>query len=150
MGADVMRVPMKVDYGVRALVELAQCAGEGPVQTAQIAARQGIPEPYLDQLMAILNKTGFIRSRRGPQGGHMLAQLPDDITLDMVMQTLEGTAAPLDCLDEPSECILSDTCAQRGVWHSMDEAIQSVLSSTTIGDLAHRQRQLSSRSVYQI
>ena len=56
-----MRVPMKVDYGVRALVDLAQYEGEGPVQAAQIAARQGIPEPYLDQLMAILSKSGFVR-----------------------------------------------------------------------------------------
>ena len=145
-----MRVPMKVDYGVRALVDLAQYDGEGPVQAAQIAARQGIPEAYLDQLMAILSKSGFVRSRRGPQGGHMLARLPDDITLNMVMDTLEGTAAALDCLDTPSECNLSDTCAQRGVWHSVEEAVQSVLSSTTISDLAHRQQQLSSRSVYQI
>ena len=120
------------------------------MQAAQIAARQGIPEPYLDQLMAILSKSGFVRSRRGPQGGHMLAKLPDDITLNMVMDTLEGTAAPLDCLDTPSECTLSDTCAQRDVWHSVEEAVQSILSATTISDLAHRQQQLSSRSVYQI
>ena len=145
-----MRVPMKVDYGVRALVDLAQYEGDGPVRAAQIAARQAIPEPYLDQLMAILSKSGFVRSRRGPQGGHMLAKLPDDITLNMVMDTLEGTAAALDCLDEPSECTLSDTCAQRGVWHSVEEAVQSVLSATTISDLVHRQQQLASRSVYQI
>ncbi len=145
-----MRVPMKVDYGVRALVDLAQSGGEGPVQAAQIAARQGIPEPYLDQLMAILSRSGFVRSRRGPQGGHILARLPEDISLDMVMDTLEGTAAPLDCLDEPSECTLSDTCAQRGVWHSVEEAVQKVLGSTTIGDLAHRQQQLGSRGIYQI
>ena len=145
-----MRVPMKVDYGVRALVDLAQYEGEGPVQAAQIAARQAIPEPYLDQPMVILSRSGFVRSRRGPQGGHMLARLPDDITLDMVMNTLEGTAAALDCLDAPEECTLSDTCAQRGVWHSVEEAVQSVLSSTTISDLVHRQQQLASRSVYQI
>ena len=145
-----MRVPMKVDYGVRALVDLAQYEGEGPVQAAQIAARQGIPEPYLDQVMAMLSKSGFVRSRRGPQGGHMLARLPDDITLDMVMDTLEGTAAPLDCLDEPSECTLSDICAQRGVWASVDEAVQSVLRATTISELAHRQQALGRRSVYQI
>jgi Rrf2 family protein len=141
---------MKVDYGVRALVDLAQFAGEGPVQSAAIAARQGIPEPYLDQLLTVLNKSGFIRSRRGPQGGHVLARLPNDITLDMVMGTLEGTVAPLDCLEEPEECTLSSTCAQRGVWQSVEDAVQGVLSSTTIGDLARRERQFSGRSVYQI
>jgi len=79
-----MRVPMKVDYGVRALVELALHYGEGPVQTAEIAYRQGIPEAYLDQLMTTLNKFGFVLSRRGPQGGHRLASDPVDIDLGMV------------------------------------------------------------------
>ena len=63
-----MRIPMKVDYGVRALVHLAQNATEGHVSTAEIASRQSIPEPYLDQLLSSLQKAGFIRSRRGPQG----------------------------------------------------------------------------------
>ena len=143
-----MRIPMKVDYGVRALVDLAQFQGDHPVQTAEIAGRQAIPEPYLDQLLTTLSKFGFIRSRRGPQGGHLLAKPPEDITLEMVMNTLEGTAAPLDCLHEPGECTLSSACAQREVWRSVEEAFQSVLSSTTVGDLVNRQRQLTSRSVY--
>ena len=63
-----MKIPMKVDYGVRALVELALHYGEGPVQTAEIAYKQGIPEAYLDQLMTTLHKFGFVSSRRGPQG----------------------------------------------------------------------------------
>ena len=145
-----MRIPMKVDYGVRALVDLAQAEGQGPVQSAEIAARQAIPEPYLNQLLTSLSKFSFIRSRRGPQGGHMLAKPPSDITLDMVMNTLEGTASPLDCIEEPSECSLSSACAQRGVWQSLEEAIQKVLRSTSIGDLAQQQRHLTGRSVYQI
>ena len=145
-----MRVPMKVDYGVRALVDLAEHQGEWPVQTAEIANRQYIPEPYLDQLLTTLHKFGFIRSRRGPQGGHTLAKAPADINLDMVMNTLEGTAAPLDCIEEPSECTLSSTCAQRDVWRTVEEAVQRVLSSTTIADLAHRQRHLHTRGLYQI
>ena len=145
-----MRVPMKVDYGVRALMDLAQRYGEGPVQTAEIAARQSIPEPYLDQLMTTLGKFGFVRSRRGPQGGHVLARHPSEITLEMVMSTLEGTMAPLDCLGDPAECVLSGACAQRDVWHSVEEAVHSVLSSTTIADLANRQRQLAHPTTYQI
>jgi hypothetical protein len=71
-----MRIPMKVDYGVRALVDLAQQADAGrPVRTAEIAQRQNIPEPYLDQVLTTLNKFGFIRSRRGPQGGHVLGRV---------------------------------------------------------------------------
>nr|MCS5654636.1 Rrf2 family transcriptional regulator [Dehalococcoidia bacterium] len=83
-----MKIPMKVDYGVRALVELALHYGEGHTQTAVIARQQGIPEAYLDQLMTSLNKFGFVQSRRGPQGGHSLAMNPKDIDLNMVMEHL--------------------------------------------------------------
>ena len=145
-----MKVPMKVDYGVRALVELAQRYGSGSVQTVEIAERQSIPEPYLDQLLATLGKFGFIRSRRGPQGGHVLAKAPHEISLGMVMAGLEGTAAPLDCIDEPAECNLSRICAQREVWRSVEDAVQSVLNSTTIADLASRQERLQNRGMYHI
>ena len=94
-----MRIPMKVDYGIRALVELAQHSTDGHVPTAEIARRQEIPEPYLDQLLGTLQKFGFIRSRRGPQGGHALAKSPGEINLEMVMATLEGTGEPLVCLE---------------------------------------------------
>ena len=145
-----MKVPMKVDYGVRALVELAQRYGSGSVQTVEIAERQSIPEPYLDQLLATLGKFGFIRSRRGPQGGHVLAKAPHEISLGMVMAGLEGTAALLDCIDEPAECNLSRICAQREVWKSVEDAVQSVLNSTTIADLANRQERLQNRGMYHI
>ena len=137
-----MRVPMKVDYGVRALIDLAQHADQGrPVRTAEIAGRQSIPEPYLDQVLTTLNKFGFIRSRRGPQGGHVLARSPFQITLDEIMATLEGRSAPLDCIEDATECVLSDTCAQRDIWRDVEEAVLTVLSVTTVGDLARRQRQ---------
>jgi Rrf2 family protein len=145
-----MKVPMKVDYGVRALVELASHQGERPIQTSEIAARQSIPEAYLDQLMTTLRKFGLIRSRRGPSGGHMLAKDPSDINLGMVMATLEGNTPLVDCLVEPDECSLSDTCAQRDVWKSVEDAMQDLLSATTVADLAYRQNHLAGRGMYQI
>lgn len=144
-----MKVPMKVDYGVRALVELALHYGEGPVQTAEIAYRQGIPEAYLDQLMTTLHKFGFITSRRGPQGGHRLAMDPNEIKLSMVMATLDGNSSPLDCLINPDDCVFSDSCAQQEVWKSVEEAIRNVLSSISLADLTRRQRGLVKEAVYQ-
>ena len=138
-----MKVPMKVDYGVRALVELAMHYGEGPVQTAEIAYRQGIPEAYLDQLMTTLHTFGLVSSRRGPQGGHRLASDPSDINLAMVMKTLDGNTSPLDCLINPDDCVFSDSCAQQEVWKSVEEAILGLLSNITLADLAQRQRDLS-------
>ena len=134
-----MRVPMRVDYGVRALVDLAQFAGDGPVSAAQIASRQHVPEPYLEQVLASLNREGLVRSRRGPQGGYVLAKGPRKINLMMVMHSLEGYSAPLNCITEPKGCTLSTACAQREVWQSVDEAVDQILSSTTIADLVHHQ-----------
>ena len=145
-----MKVPMKVDYGVRALVELALNYGQGPLQTAEIAYRQGIPEAYLDQLMTTMHKLGFIVSRRGPQGGHRLAMEPDEIKLSMVMATLDGNSSPLDCLINPDDCVFSDSCAQQEVWKSVEEAIHNLLSSISLADLAQRQRGLVKEAVYQL
>ena len=138
-----MRIPMKVDYGVRALVELALHHGNGPVQTAAIANKQAIPEAYLEQLMTTLHKCGFVISRRGPQGGHRLAMEPQDINLHMVMTTLDGSISPLDCLIHPTDCAFSESCAQQEVWKSVEDAVQDVLRNITLSDLAQRQRYLA-------
>tara|TARA_B100000745_G_scaffold37937_1_gene23429 strand:- start:235 stop:672 length:438 start_codon:yes stop_codon:yes gene_type:complete len=145
-----MRIPMKVDYGVRALVELAMHFGEGQVQTAEIAAKQGIPEAYLEQLMTTMNKFGLVRSRRGPQGGHSLGMEPSEITLSMVMNTLEGNTSPLDCISSPTDCMFSDSCAQQEVWKSVEDSIQSVLTHTTLAHITQRQSYLSGQGTYQI
>jgi len=138
-----MRIPMKVDYGVRALVELALRYGKGPTQTADIASSQGIPEAYLDQLMTTLHKFGFVVSRRGPQGGHQLAMDPREINIHMVMTTLDGSVSPLDCLIHPTDCLFSESCAQQEVWKSVEAAVQDVLRNITLSDLVQRHRHLA-------
>ena len=145
-----MKIPMKVDYGVRALVELAHHYGEGHIQTSDIASRQGIPEPYLEQLMATLQKVGFIQSRRGPQGGHSLAMAPESLDLSMVMNTLEGNGSPLNCFIYPNDCMFSESCAQQEIWKSVEDSIQTVLRNTTLAHLVQRQRDLSGSGTYQI
>jgi Rrf2 family protein len=141
-----MKIPMKVDYGVRALVELALHHGEGHIQTSVIAYKQGIPEAYLDQLMTSLKKFGFVASRRGPQGGHSLAMDPKDIDLNMVMQSLDSSNSPLDCLINPHDCALSHSCAQQEVWKTVESAIRDVLTNITVADLAERQSSLAGQS----
>ena len=142
-----MKIPMRVDYGVRALVELAQHYDEHSVQTADIASSQGIPEAYLDQVMSTLHKYGFVVSRRGPQGGHRLAMDPKDINLHMVMSTLDGNLSPIDCLITPTDCVFSDSCAQQEVWKSVEEAVEEVLRNIKISDLVQRNRDLALQSV---
>ena len=142
-----MKIPMKVDYGVRALVELAMHYGEGQVQTSEIASKQGIPESYLVQLMTTLNRCGFVQSRRGPQGGHMLAMDPSAVNLHMIMSTLDGNNSPLDCITYPTDCIFADSCAQQEIWKSVEDAIESVLTNITLEHLAQRQKYLSAQNV---
>ena len=141
-----MRIPMKVDYGVRALVELAMHYGEGQMQTSEIASKQGIPESYLVQLMTTLNRCGFVQSRRGPQGGHILAVDPATVNLHMIMTTLDGNSSPLDCLSYASDCIFADSCAQQEIWKSVEDAIENVLTNITLEHLAQRQTYLSAQN----
>ncbi len=138
-----MKVSTKGDYGVRALVELAHHYGEGPMQSATIASRQEVPEPYLDQLLTTLRRAGFIRSVRGPQGGHALIREPGEVKLSEVMVALEGSLAPLACVDDPESCTKSGGCVQRGVWEQVRDATQAILENVTIGDLAEKERELN-------
>ena len=132
-----MRISTKGDYGVRALIELTHHYGEGPIQSAEIAARQRIPEPYLDQLLTTLRKAGFIRSVRGPQGGHALLLPPEEIRLSDVIQALEGSLSPVSHLhDEGHQCR-----AAHEVWHHVEEATKEILDGVTIRDLASRERE---------
>ena len=130
-----MRISTKGDYGVRALIHLSHHFGEGPVQSANIASRQRIPEPYLDQLLTTLRKAGFIRSVRGPQGGHALLRRPEEIRLSHVIKALEGSLSPVSHLhDEGYQCR-----AAHEVWHTVEEATKEILDGVTIGDLARRE-----------
>ena len=79
-----------------------------------------------------------------------MAKSPYEISLSTVMGTLDGTSAPLNCIEEPAGCTLHSTCTQRDVWQSVDQVMQSVLSSTSIGELAQSQSRLASRGMYQI
>ena len=133
-----MHVPMQVDYGVRALVDLAANGGDRSIRAADIARRQGIPELYLAQVLLSLQKRGVTKSQRGPQGGHSLAMDPADITMGTVMRHLGGSQTLVGCLDDSGSCDQSPACGQRSVWREVEQAIQTVLDATSIADLAER------------
>lgn len=142
---------MKTDYAMRALVDLAQRYGLGSVQSGDIAARQAIPEPYLDQLLTMLRKGGIIRSMRGPQGGHALAKDPTLISVGEVVLLLEGSLAPAGCLVRPEECQRGNNgCAIRDFWQEWQDTSLRLLHGTTIADLVDRQSRYQSASMYHI
>ncbi|PFG72998.1 RrF2 family transcriptional regulator [Tepidiforma thermophila] len=135
-----MRVSTRGDYGLRALIELAANYGGGPLQSSEIALRRHIPEQYLDQLLATLRKAGFIRSVRGPSGGHELVRPPDQITVKEVIEALEGSLSPVAWLDEPPE--MTDhphQCGQREIWERIRKATEEILSAYTVADLLERE-----------
>ena len=137
-----MKLSKKGDYGVRALIDLALYDGEGPVQRAGIAERQHIPESYLDHLLAQLRRGGFVRSVRGPGGGHLLTQKPEEICLLHVIESLEGSVAPIACIEEGEECSHEfGPCAQRWVWEEIYEETRRRLGAVSIADLAERARE---------
>ena len=135
-----MHIPIQVDYGVRALVDLAEHTQEGVVRASEIARRQGIPEPYLERVLHTLHRHGLTGSQRGRAGGHSLAKRPSEITMSMVFNHLGGTQSLIGCLDDAGRCDQSGACGQREVWQEVESAIHSVLEGTTIADLVERLR----------
>ena len=141
-----MRLTMRSDYGAHAVIELARRAGQGPVQCAEIAACQKIPEAYLDQLLSSLRRVGIVRSVRGPHGGHELARDPRQLTLGEIVTALEGPIVPHEFVHGPASDDDSEdwrsACAVRNAWLAATEASQRVLDLTTIQDLLEEQVQI--------
>jgi Rrf2 family protein len=144
-----MRIPMKVDYAVRALIELASTYNSSTKQSSEIASEWNIPAPYLDQLLTSLRKAGLVVSVRGPQGGHALAKPPSSITVNQVFEALEGPFAPVDCLED-SRCSFSQACSIQDLWSDVQSAVNSILNSITIEDLAQRQASRRQPAMYYI
>ncbi len=136
-----MKLSTKSDYGVRALIELALSSNGSPVQRAEIASRQHIPESYLDHLLAQLRRDGFVRSVRGPGGGHLLTRDPEEMCLLHVIESLEGSVAPIACLEDGGECVRPPgECVQCWVWEDIHEETCRRLRAISLGDLADRVR----------
>jgi Rrf2 family protein len=131
-------------------MDLAQHYGQRAVLSSEISARQGIPEPFLDQLLATLRKAGLVNSRRGPQGGHYLAKAPAEITLAEVVTALEGAPSHMECVEEPGVCLQSTACALREVWQEIDRSTQEVLQGVSIGTLAQQQQRRERKGTYYI
>lgn len=141
---------MRSDYGVRAVIDLARRFGEGPVQSAEIAARESIPEAYLEQLLTSLRKAGLVRSSRGPRGGHELARDPGVVVVGEIIAALEGPLLSLDCLGEPDGDRASTATITRELWESVAGAANHILDTTSVADLVERQRTREQRVMYYI
>jgi Rrf2 family protein len=136
-----MKISMKADYGIRALLDLAERYGDAPVPSHDIAARQHVPGPFLDQLLMTLRRAGLVRSTRGPRGGHMLSHPPEEVTMGRAIDILEGQAAQMECFSAPETCEHSFGCPIRSSLLRAEDAMREVLDGTTLADMVRDRRQ---------
>ena len=133
-----MKLSTKGRYGTRALLELALRQDEEPILLKDIAQRQQISLQYLEHLVAPLITGGIIRSTRGAKGGVSLVKPPEQVKLSEVIQLLEGSLAPADCVNNPEVCNRSELCVTRDIWGELKKAMDGILESTTLQDLVER------------
>jgi len=136
-----MKLSTRARYGTKALLELALHWNEKPVLLKDIAQRQRIPLPYLKHLIGPLVQGGIVKSTRGIQGGIRLLKPPEKVMLSEVIPLLEGSLAPVECLDKPETCPHSSRCVTQDIWDEVKEAINKVFESITLQDLVERQSQ---------
>jgi len=133
-----MKLSTRIRYGMRAIIELAENGRKGPLQLKVIAQRQDISAKYLEQLMVVLKSAGFVKSIRGAKGGYVLAKAPNQIKLSDIFHCLEGTVSTVECVENEDYCQRAADCVARQVWTQVQEAIEGVLQSITLQDVADR------------
>ena len=146
-----MKISTKGRYAVRVMLDLALHNTGEHIKVKQIAERQGISEKYLEQIISVLNKAGYVKSARGAQGGYRIADDPHSYTVGMILRLTECSLCPVACLDgRVNECERCDTCETLGVWKELNEAINRVVDGVTIGDLMERQQAREEAADYSI
>lgn len=122
------------------MIDIAMNDNGEPVRVRTIATRQEISDKYLEQIISILNKAGFVRSIRGPQGGYRLTRKPEEYTVGEILRLTEGSLAPVACLNQKeNDCPRLEQCATIKLWQKMNDAISGVVDNTTLADLVEWQ-----------
>lgn len=141
----MLRLSSKGEYGVRAMFEIARDYQKGPVTIKEISRRQGMSVSYLEQLLNKLRRDGLIKSRRGPGGGYILGKKPADISIGVILNTLEGPVAITNCLAPKAgqpECNRIEKCVTRLLWKSLGEKINNFLETISLKDLLQEEVRL--------
>jgi Rrf2 family protein len=135
-----MKLSTKGEYASRAMLELALRYEEGPLHIRDISAAQDIPERFLEQILLLLKRAGYLRSKKGPNGGYLLAKPPSRISVAEVIRVMDGPLAPIDCVSVTAHavCPHERACGLKGLWKETRDAIARILERTTFADLAER------------
>lgn len=136
-----MRVSTKGRYALRIMIDLAENDNGGYIRLKDISKRQDITLKYLEQIMPLLTKAGYVRSYRGNNGGYMLAHKPEEYTVGEILRTTEGSMAPIPCIeDSPNRCPRSNSCATLSFWEGLWKTINEYTDGFTLADLIKKEK----------
>lgn len=135
-----MKISTKGRYALRLMLELANNTSGMPIRLRDAAHRQNISEKYLEQIISVLNKAGYVRSIRGPQGGYVLTKRPEEYTVGMILRQTEGSLAPVACAEQNGACEQEDCCATRVLWKKLNDAVNEVVDHVTLEELVNWQQ----------
>lgn len=139
-----MKISTKGRYALRLMLDLAMYSEGGPVCLKDVARRQQISDKYLEQIIATLNKAGYVRSIRGAQGGYLLKKDPAEYTVGMILRLTEGDLAPVGCVGaEKEECERREGCVTIRIWQQINDAVNRVVDNITLADMLDWQAELS-------
>jgi Rrf2 family protein len=136
-----VKLSTKGRYGLRAMIDLAIHSKENQVSIKSISERQEISENYLERIIALLKKAGYVKSTRGAQGGYMLTKKPDQISVGNILRALEGDLNPVDCslTNDDKVCSESSLCVTKFVWKRISDSINDVVDNISLQDLVNEQ-----------
>lgn len=138
-----MKISTKGRYALRLMLDIALNDAKTPVRIKDIAERQQISDKYLEQIVSSLNKAGFVKSLRGLQGGYRLTKKPEEYTVGMILRLIEGSLAPVACLDDDiNNCTRADRCPTLILWEKLYDAISEVVDNITLADLISWQKNM--------
>ena len=144
-----MRITYKGDYALKIILDLAMdyYNKDCLVQMKDISKRQDIPIKYLEQIVLILKGAGYIRSRRGPEGGLRLARNPREIKVGEIIRLMDGTTSPITCVSktEPSKCRDIRSCPFVDMWDDIRNYINNIVDKTTFADLVEKMKERFSK-----
>ncbi|MBD3390702.1 MAG: Rrf2 family transcriptional regulator [Chitinivibrionales bacterium] len=140
-----MRLSTRTRYGTRAMLEIARRGNNGPVKRKDIAQAQGVTEGYLENILGVLRRQHLVRTVRGADGGFILERQPSQISLLEVVTALEGSIAPVPCIEDPASCDRTPSCAALEVWRTLHDAQTRALSGVTLQDMVDMERKRGGR-----
>ena len=140
-----MKLSTRGRYGIQTMYDLALNVDNGPQSIKAIAERGGMPEAYLEQLIAALKRSGLVTSTRGAQGGYMLARPADAISVGDVLRVLEGGLNLVNCLDGEDCCEKACACPSRTVWMKLRDGMNAIVDGITLQDMVEDYRRMNAQ-----